>query len=64
VRVLEDEYDIDVVATCRDCDSLRLTVGEARPDVVLAGRPPGQRRRRSGVATRRRVRGGQRSRRR
>jgi DNA-binding NarL/FixJ family response regulator len=35
VRVLEDEQDIDVVATCSDYDSLRLTVGDLRPDVVL-----------------------------
>lgn len=36
LRVLEDEEDIDVVATCSDYDSLRLTVGDLRPDVVLA----------------------------
>jgi DNA-binding NarL/FixJ family response regulator len=35
LRVLEDEDDIDVVATCSDYDSLRLTVDELRPDVVL-----------------------------
>jgi DNA-binding NarL/FixJ family response regulator len=36
LRVLEDEEDIDVVATCSDYDSLRLTVADVRPDVVLA----------------------------
>ena len=36
LRVLEDEEDIDVIATCSDYDSLRSTVGEVRPDVVLA----------------------------
>ena len=36
LRVLEDEEDIDVVATCSDFDSLRLTVGDVQPDVVLA----------------------------
>jgi DNA-binding NarL/FixJ family response regulator len=36
LRVLEDEEDIDVVATCSDYDSLRLTVGDVHPDVVLA----------------------------
>jgi DNA-binding NarL/FixJ family response regulator len=35
LRVLEDEDDIDVVATCSDYDSLRLTVGDVQPDVVL-----------------------------
>jgi DNA-binding NarL/FixJ family response regulator len=34
--VLEDEDDIDIVATCRDYDSLRLTVRDVRPDVVLS----------------------------
>ena len=37
ILVLEDEEDIDVVATCSDYDSLRLTVGDVRPDVVLGG---------------------------
>jgi DNA-binding NarL/FixJ family response regulator len=36
LNVLEDEEDIDVVATCSDYDSLRLTVGDTCPDVVLA----------------------------
>jgi DNA-binding NarL/FixJ family response regulator len=36
LRVLEDEDDIDVVATCGDYHSLRLTVGDINPDVVLA----------------------------
>ena len=36
LRVLEDEEDIDVVATCNDYDSLRLTVADVQPDVVLA----------------------------
>jgi len=36
LRVLEDEDDIDVVATCSDYDSLRVTVGDVHPDVVLA----------------------------
>jgi len=36
LRVLEDEDDIDVVATCSDYESLRLTVDDVRPDVVLA----------------------------
>ena len=36
MRVLEDEDDIDVVATCSDYDSLRLTVRDVQPDVVLA----------------------------
>jgi DNA-binding NarL/FixJ family response regulator len=36
LRVLEDEPDIEIVATCSDYDSLRLTVGDVRPDVVLA----------------------------
>jgi DNA-binding NarL/FixJ family response regulator len=34
-RILEDEEDIEIVATCSDFDSLRLTVGDVRPDVVL-----------------------------
>jgi len=36
LSVLEPEEDIEVVATCSDYDSLRLTVDEVRPDVVLA----------------------------
>jgi DNA-binding NarL/FixJ family response regulator len=36
LRVLEEEQDIEVVATCSDYDSLRLTVGDLHPDVVLA----------------------------
>jgi DNA-binding NarL/FixJ family response regulator len=36
LRVLEEEDDIDVVATCSDYDSLRLTVEDVRPDAVLA----------------------------
>jgi DNA-binding NarL/FixJ family response regulator len=36
LSVLEEDEDIDVVATCSDLDSLRLTVEELRPDVVLA----------------------------
>jgi DNA-binding NarL/FixJ family response regulator len=36
LRVLEDEEDIDVVATCSDLASLRLTVEDLHPDVVLA----------------------------
>ena len=35
LRALEDEDDIDVVATCGDFESLRSAVGDARPDVVL-----------------------------
>jgi DNA-binding NarL/FixJ family response regulator len=35
-RVLEDEDDIDIVATCGDYDSLRLTVRDVGPDVVLS----------------------------
>src|SRR5690242_9125561 len=35
LSVLADEEDIDVVATCSDYDSLRLTVSDVRPDVVL-----------------------------
>jgi DNA-binding NarL/FixJ family response regulator len=34
-RVLEDEDDIEIVATCGDLDSLRLAVEESQPDVVL-----------------------------
>jgi DNA-binding NarL/FixJ family response regulator len=34
--VLDEEDDIDVVATCSDYDSLLLTVGDVVPDVVLA----------------------------
>jgi DNA-binding NarL/FixJ family response regulator len=36
LRALEDEEDIEVVATCRDFDSLRMTVDDVVPDVVLA----------------------------
>jgi DNA-binding NarL/FixJ family response regulator len=36
LRVLENEDDIDVVATCSDYDSLRLTVADLQPDVVLS----------------------------
>jgi DNA-binding NarL/FixJ family response regulator len=36
LRVLEEEEDIDVVATCGDLGSLRRSVEELRPDVVLA----------------------------
>ena len=36
LRVLEDEEDVEVVATCSDFDSLRLTVEDLDPDVVLA----------------------------
>ena len=36
LHVLEDEEDIDVVATCSDYESLRHAVGDVRPDVVLA----------------------------
>ena len=36
LRALEDEEDIEVVATCRDFDSLRATVHDVVPDVVLA----------------------------
>jgi len=35
-RVLEDEEDIEIIATCGDLDSLRFAVGESQPDVVLA----------------------------
>jgi len=34
-RVLADEDDIEVVATCEDLDSLRAAIDEASPDVVL-----------------------------
>lgn len=34
-RVLEEEDDVDVVATCGDVDSLRRAVDEVAPDVVL-----------------------------
>jgi DNA-binding NarL/FixJ family response regulator len=36
VRALEEEDDIDVVATCGDADTLRKTVREVGPHVVLA----------------------------
>ena len=36
LRALEDEEDIEVVATCRDFDSLRMTIDDVVPDVVLA----------------------------
>ncbi|MET0512639.1 MAG: response regulator transcription factor [Thermoleophilaceae bacterium] len=36
LRALENEDDIEVVATCSDFDSLRTTVGDVEPDVVLA----------------------------
>jgi DNA-binding NarL/FixJ family response regulator len=36
LSVLEEEEDIDVVATCTDYDSLKLTVSDVHPDVVLA----------------------------
>ena len=35
-RAFEDEEDIEVVATCRDFDSLRMTVDDVLPDVVIA----------------------------
>jgi len=35
MHVLEGEDDIEVVAICSDLDSLRLTIGDMRPDVVL-----------------------------
>jgi DNA-binding NarL/FixJ family response regulator len=35
LSVLEEDGDIEVVATCSDLDSLRLTVEEHAPDVVL-----------------------------
>jgi len=34
-RLLDDEDDIEIVATCGDLDSLRMTVDEQQPDVVL-----------------------------
>jgi DNA-binding NarL/FixJ family response regulator len=34
-RVIEEEQDIEVVATCGDLDSLRAAVAEHEPDVVL-----------------------------
>ena len=34
-RVLAEQPDIDIVATCADLDSLQTAVREARPDVVL-----------------------------
>jgi len=36
LRALEEEEDIEVIATCRDFDSLRMTVDDVVPDVVLA----------------------------
>lgn len=36
LRALEGEEDIEVVATCRDFDTLRMTVDDLSPDVVLA----------------------------
>ena len=36
LSVLADEADVTVVATCSDYDSLRLTVQDLRPDVVLS----------------------------
>jgi DNA-binding NarL/FixJ family response regulator len=36
LRVLEEDEDIEVVATCSDFDSLRLTVENLCPDVVLS----------------------------
>jgi DNA-binding NarL/FixJ family response regulator len=36
LRVLDGEEDIEIVATCSDFDTLRLTIGEVQPDVVLA----------------------------
>ena len=36
LRVLEGEEDIEVVATCSDLESLRITVDDLAPDVVLA----------------------------
>jgi len=36
LRALEQEEDIEVVATCGDLDTLRRTVGVVTPDVVLA----------------------------
>jgi DNA-binding NarL/FixJ family response regulator len=34
-RVLEDEEDIEVVATCGDVDSIRTALSDADPDVLL-----------------------------
>ena len=36
LRALEEEKDIEVVAMCRDFDSLHMTVHDVVPDVVLA----------------------------
>jgi DNA-binding NarL/FixJ family response regulator len=36
LSVLQNEEDIEVVATCSDLDSLRCTVADVDPDVVLA----------------------------
>ena len=36
LRALEEEEDIEVVDTCRDFDSLRLTIDNVVPDVVLS----------------------------
>ena len=35
MHVLETEDDIEIVAACSDLDSLRLTIADVRPDVVL-----------------------------
>lgn len=35
LRALEADEEIEVVATCRDLDSLRMTVEDVLPDVVL-----------------------------
>jgi DNA-binding NarL/FixJ family response regulator len=35
-RVLEEEEDIEIVATCSDLPTLRSAVDETRPDVVLS----------------------------
>jgi DNA-binding NarL/FixJ family response regulator len=35
MHVLEAEDDIEIVAACSDLDSLRLTIADVRPDVVL-----------------------------
>jgi DNA-binding NarL/FixJ family response regulator len=35
LRALEDDEDIEVIATCRDLDSLRKTIDDVVPDVVL-----------------------------
>jgi len=35
-RLLDEEEGIEIVSTCSDLDSLRMTVDEVRPDVVLA----------------------------